>query len=83
MAQMEGIVTIVQEGRFQLCDDCGVSHLFILSHGASAEPDQLGVLQRRQARVRVKYTPASNLIGLIARSVDLIPRGRESDEVTH
>jgi hypothetical protein len=78
MAQMEGIVTIVQEARFQLWDDHGVSHLFILSHGASAEPDQLEVLQKRQARVRVKYQRAANLIGLIARSVDVIPDSRQS-----
>jgi hypothetical protein len=83
MAQMEGTVTIVQEGRFQLSDDRGVSHLFILSHGASAEPDQLEVLQRWQARVRVKYSRARGLIGLIARSVDLIRDGRQPDEVMH
>ncbi len=81
MAQMEGTVTIVQEGRFQLSDDHGVSHLFILSHGASAEPEQLSDLQRRQARVRVRYTPARNLIGLVARSVDLIPDGHAPREV--
>jgi hypothetical protein len=72
MAQMEGTVTIVQEQRFQLTDDEGVSHLFILSHGASTEPDQLADLQRRQARVRIRYSPASNLIGLVARAVDLV-----------
>jgi hypothetical protein len=83
MAQMEGTVTIVQEGRFQLSDDRGVSHLFILSHSASAEPDQLEVLQRWQARVRVKYSRARGLIGLIARSVDLIRDGRQPDEVMH
>jgi hypothetical protein len=83
MAQMEGIVTIVQEARFQLSDDRGVSHLFILAHGASAEPDQLDVLQRRQARVKVRYTTASNLMGLIARSVDLIPTVNSLEEVTH
>ncbi|WP_202397227.1 hypothetical protein [Teichococcus coralli] len=68
---MEGVVTIVQEGRFQLTDDGGVSHLFLLSHDAAAEPEQLPPLQRRQARVRVSYTPARNLIGLVAHAVEL------------
>ena len=81
MAQMEGTVTIVQESRFQLTDDHGVSHLFILSHGASAEPDQLASLQRRQARVRVRYAPARNLIGLTAMAIDVLPDGHVANEV--
>ena len=38
---MQGTITIVQESRFQLTDDGGVSHLFILGHDTLAEPDQL------------------------------------------
>ncbi len=72
MKHTEGIVTIVQEGRFSLTDDNGVSHLFILSHAAPEEPEQLAALQRRQARVRVRYEPAENLIGRVARSIDLV-----------
>jgi hypothetical protein len=68
---MEGIVTIVQEGRFMLTDGNGVSHLFILGHGAGAEPDQLASLQQQQARVRVRYRQARNLIGLVAETVAL------------
>jgi hypothetical protein len=66
---MTGLITIVQEGRFQMTDDDGVSRLFILSASAAAEAEQLTALQRRQARVRVRvrvrvrYKPASNLIG--------------------
>ena len=60
---MTGVVTIVQEGRFQLTDDCGVSHLFLLSAMAALEPAQLRALQRDQARVCVQYTAAANLIG--------------------
>jgi hypothetical protein len=59
---MNGIVTIVQEGRFQMTDDDGVSRLFILSPNAAAETGQLAALQRRQARVQVRYKPAPNLI---------------------
>ncbi|GJE12442.1 MULTISPECIES: hypothetical protein [Methylobacterium] len=69
----EGVVTIVQESRFQLTDDNGVSHLFLLDRNAAAEPAQLAPLQARQARVRVTYEPARNLIGLVARSVRLLP----------
>ncbi len=73
MDVMDGMVTVVQESRFQLTDDRGVSHLFILGHDAAAEPDQLAVLSRRQARVRVRYTQAENLIGLVAHSVSTAP----------
>ena len=63
MRSMDGVVTIVQEGRFQMTDDDGVSHLFILRATAAAETEQLARLQSRQARVRVRYEPAANLIG--------------------
>jgi hypothetical protein len=70
-ATMWGVVTIVQESRFQMTDDAGVSHLFILSRSAAAEPQQLAALQTRQARVRVHYKPAENLIGNIVNAIDL------------
>jgi oxalate decarboxylase/phosphoglucose isomerase-like protein (cupin superfamily) len=66
---MNGIVTIVQESRFHMTDNDGVSHLFILGHAASAEPQQLASLQARQAHVRVRYKPASGLIGNIATAI--------------
>jgi hypothetical protein len=68
---MCGVVTIVQEARFQLSDDAGVSHLFILSHSAAAEPQQLAALQARQARVRVHYETAANLIGNTVTAIEL------------
>ena len=71
MKIIDGVVTIVQESRFQLADGDGVSHLFVLSYSARAEADQLTDLQRRQARVRVRYTTARNVIGLVAHSVEL------------
>jgi hypothetical protein len=71
LRSMNGIVTIVQEGRFRMTDDDGVSHLFILSHAASAEPQQLAALQARQARVRVRYKPAPGLIGNIATAISV------------
>jgi hypothetical protein len=73
MKRMQGIVTIVQESRFQLTDDDGVSHLFVLGHDSAAEPDQLEPLQRRQARVSVDYTEARNAISLVAHSIATTP----------
>ncbi len=75
MRTMDGVVTLVQESRFQLVDDRGIAHLFVLSHGASAEPSQLGPLQRRQARVRVGYKEASNMIANVAHTVELCAPG--------
>ena len=48
-----GVVTIVQEGRFQLLDDDGVSHQFLLGiQRGAAEPEQLpDLLQQRRSRV--------------------------------
>jgi hypothetical protein len=72
MQSVEGIVTIVQEGRFQLMDDSGVAHLFLLGYAAAADPEQLAPLQRAQARVRVGYRPAPDLIGHIAQRITLL-----------
>lgn len=66
---MSGVVTIVQESRFQMTDDDGVSHLFILGSSAAAETEHLAELQERQARVHVRYKPAVNLIGNTASAV--------------
>jgi hypothetical protein len=68
---ISGVVTIVQEGRFQMTADSGVSHLFILAHSAATEPQQLSALQAKQARVRVHYTPAANLIGNTVTAIEL------------
>ena len=71
MPHMTGTVTIVQESRFQLTDGQGVSHLFLLGHGAMAEPEQLAPLQRAQSRVRVRYIQPRNIIGMVARSIEV------------
>jgi hypothetical protein len=68
---MRGIVTIVQESRFQILGDDGVYHLFLLGRNAAAETIQLTALQHRQARVRVRYRPAANLIGNTATAITL------------
>lgn len=69
MRSMEGFVTITQESRFQLTAPDGVSHMFVLSWKAPLDPGQLSPLQQDQARVRVDYTAAENVIGLLARSI--------------
>lgn len=71
MPMMEGVITIVQEGRFQLTDLAGISHMFILSHSSMAEPEQLVPLQRSATHVRVNYTQPRNIIGLVAKSIEL------------
>ncbi len=69
MPSMTGRVAIVQEGRFQLTDDAGASHLFILGSN-TAETRMLLPLQRSGARVTVTYRDASHLIGLQALAID-------------
>ncbi len=73
MQSIDGVVTIVQEGRFQLLDDDGVGHLFLLGHGAAPEPEQLAPLQHNQSRVRVRYTDAEGLIGHQAKAISILP----------
>jgi hypothetical protein len=72
MRSMEGIVTIVQEARFQLLDQDGVSHLFLLSHSAAPDPEQLPALARDQSRVRVAYTRITGVIAHRARRIMLM-----------
>jgi hypothetical protein len=75
MRTLKGTVIIVQEGRFQVMDDQGVAHHFLLGHAAAAEPEQLGPLQQRQARVRVSYHDPADLIGHVATAVTLLEEG--------
>jgi hypothetical protein len=69
---MDGVVTIVQEGRFQLTDEAGVSHHFVLGAHALAETEQLAPLARAQARVRVKYRQAKGIIAFQADRIELL-----------
>jgi hypothetical protein len=70
---LDGIVTLVQEGRFLMQSDGGECHLFILAHGAAAEPDQLLQLQRDQAHVRVRFKPAKDVIAMVAHRIERLP----------
>ncbi len=68
---VSGTVVIAQESRFTLIDEEGAGRLFILGHSSLAEPAQLADLQQRQARVRVTYKTAPDIIGLIALSIEV------------
>jgi hypothetical protein len=74
MKSMDGIVTIVQEGRFQLLDPDGISHQFELSYKAPLDPEQLPPLQRDHAPVRVQYAPGENVIGFVAHAIERLDR---------
>ena len=71
MPEIEGTVVIAQEGRLHVIDEAGAGHLFILSPHAAAETQQLRPLQARQAKVRVNYSTAPDIIGLIAERIVL------------
>ena len=70
MLSMTGVVTIVQEGRFQLLDEEGVSHQFLLKYNAAAEPEQLPALLNQ--RVRVSYTNPYTLLGHVEGRIMLL-----------
>lgn len=70
MPSMQGVVTIVQEGRFQLLDADGVAHHFLLGHSAALEPEQLPSLLMR--RVRVSYSDPPDIIGHRAHKIILL-----------
>ena len=71
MPKLTGWVALVQEGRFQVVDDQGAGHLFILSPHAAAETAQLRPLAKRQARVTVTYRDAALVIGMLAQKIEL------------
>ncbi len=69
MASISGVVTIVQEGRFQLLDAAGVSHQFILHHAAAADPEQLPGLVNQH--VLVSYKNSDGMIGHVATGLSV------------
>ncbi len=66
-----GKVVVVQEGRFRLISDDGRAHLFLLTHDAPLEAQDLLDLARRQARVCVDYAGAPGLVARLARDIRL------------
>jgi len=72
MKSIKGIIIIVQEGRFQLMDQSGVAHHFLLGHAAAAEPEQLAPLQHEQALVQVHYKDPKDVIGHTAMKITVL-----------
>ena len=69
MNRATGTITLVQEERFQLdCDD-GKKRLFILSHKAPLETDELAQLKREGAHVEVEYDDQPGLIAHPAHDI--------------
>jgi hypothetical protein len=66
---MTGTITIVQEGRFKMEPDDGQPMLFVLSHSAPIEPQDLPGLQRSQARVTVRYEDSGTLIAGVVHDI--------------
>ena len=72
-ATTRGIITLVQEGRFQLEDPDGVRRLFILAHDAPLEPADLQALLAAGTLIRVEYGDAEGLVAAVA--YDVAPLG--------
>ena len=71
MNRATGTITLVQEERFQLdCDD-GKKRLFILSHQAPLETDELARLKRQGAHVEVEYDDQPGLIAHTAHDIQI------------
>ena len=68
---VDGVVTLVQERRFQLVDDRGVAHLFVIAGGAPFDAAQLEACAQSSQRLRVTYRPAPGLIARLATAVSL------------
>ena len=71
MHSVRGIVSGVQEGRFRLVADDGRVMSFVLSHKASAEPQDLPPLAARAAPVWISYSDSPHLIACVAHRVEI------------
>ena len=69
MSVARGTIVVTQETRFRLITDEGRAMLFLLAHDSSIEPQDLALLQAKQPRVRVLYTPAAGLVAGLARDI--------------
>lgn len=68
----DGTITLVQERRFQLVDDGGTAHLFLLAHDAPLDALRLAPLAGSGRRVRVEYRKVPDLIAHVAQNVCLL-----------
>jgi hypothetical protein len=78
MKSVEGVISLTQEGRFELVTDSGRVMQFVLAHSAAIEPQDLPPLQRGRQRIVVDYTEPGRIIGCVAhalRTADQSARG--------
>jgi hypothetical protein len=69
-AVTRGIITLVQEERFQLQDAEGVCRLFVLAHDAPLELVDLQALEKSGVPVRVEHGDAKGLVAAVAQDVE-------------
>jgi hypothetical protein len=72
METADGIITVVQEGRFKLVTDTGRVMHFVLAHEAAIEAQDLPPLARARTPVRVAYTRPNHVIAAVAHSLRTI-----------
>lgn len=73
MKTVNGIITLVQEHRFQLEEEDGRHRLFILAHDAAQQWRDLERLEREHAPVTVHYADAGGLIASAAHDIEQQP----------
>ena len=74
METAEGVITLVQEGRFKLVTDENQVLHFVLAHDAAIEAQDLPPLAQRQTRVRVVYTRPTHLTAVVAHTLSTLDR---------
>ncbi|MBV9653752.1 MAG: hypothetical protein JOZ42_04220 [Acetobacteraceae bacterium] len=66
---VRGRILFAQEGRFMLRTESGTGQLFVLSHDAGVEPQQLPPLQHAQAEVEVEFDETPGGLSAVARAI--------------
>jgi hypothetical protein len=69
METVSGVITLVQEDRFQLVDSSGRNLLFVLTYRAPVDGDDLRAFERSRCRVTVRCGKAEGLIANAAHDV--------------
>jgi hypothetical protein len=64
-----GVMTLVQETRFEIENERGGHRLFLLAHDAPLEPADLQALLGDGTPVRVEHSEAEGLIAAVAHDV--------------
>ncbi|HZU90567.1 MAG TPA: hypothetical protein VE993_15045 [Stellaceae bacterium] len=72
MESADGVITVVQEGRFKLVTERGRVMHFVLAHNAAIEPEDLPALAQAQTRVRVEYTRPDHLTAALAHALSTL-----------